>query len=315
LAAFADDDEDLFTGTTPAKIPLDVQRFTVAVKRALESGEIKNLFGLADRDGMTGTAWVIFRAQLPELAPDQPLKVKRIELVAGVGDDAAEFKSGTVLCKRAAPATHLVSFTVETAAGELRQYELPAGKVADPINNNVETWRLLPGIPQLPVDSTLRLEEARTQASARPTLYTLGELAYLQAALGHRAEAEKTTAELEEMNKKRPTSYSETQLGWIFFNLGDLPKSLAHFKDASDLAVGEGGRNYFAEYGYAVALYLHGDTGDAVKHFDHAAGLGYILADRTSLEEYLKNSAPREREAGLALQQLWLRTSVPPNLK
>jgi tetratricopeptide (TPR) repeat protein len=315
LVPFAVAEEELFTGTAPEKVPPDVQRFLTAVKKALENGEPPDVLKLAYNQGMSGAAWVVFRGQLPVYSKEKPLKVKRIELIEGAGDDAVQFKIGPMLYKRALPATHLVSFTIETSTGELARFEVPSAKVAD-ADNNSEYWRLLPAMPQLPANSTLRLEEAKARAEAQPAqAYSWVEVTYLHGVLGHRDEVEKGAAHLAELTKKKPMAYVESQLGWTYLNLGDIAKALEHFKAGYEIATAEGGRYWNAEYAYAAGLFANGQTGDAVKHFDHAAGLGTILTERKSLEEWLKNETARERELVLGLQGAWLRTAVPKQIR
>jgi tetratricopeptide (TPR) repeat protein len=310
-SAFAAED-DLFTGAPPEKVPADVQRFLTAVKKALEYGEPADVMKLAHNQGMTGTAWMIFRDQLPSYSKEKPLKVKRIEMMAGAGDDAAQFKAGSVVYKRAVPATHMVSFTVETSTGQLAQFELPSAKVANANNNNVENWRLLPAMPQLPADSTIRLEAAKARVEAEPaTPQGWSELAYLHGVLGHREEVEKCVAQLAELTRKKPLPYVEVQLGWTYLHLGELPKALEHFKKGHDLAAAGGGRYWLAEYAYAAGLFANGQTGEAVKHFDRAAGTGTVLTDRKAIEEWLKNEPARERELALGLFSAWARTTAP----
>jgi hypothetical protein len=315
VVSFAVADDDLFTGNAPEAVPAEVQRFLNAVKRAMETGEPNDVLKLAHNERMTGTAWVVFRAQLPVYSKEKPLKVKRIELVPGAGDEAVQFKIGPVLYKRAQPATHMVSVTVETSTGELATMEIPSAKAVDPINNS-EAWRLMPGIPQLPAESTLRLEEAKARVEAQPDVaYSWSELTYLYGVLGNRAEVEKGAARLAELTKNKRTVYVESQLGWAFFHLGELPKAMEHFKAGHEIAAAEGGRYWAAQYAYAAGLYASGQTGEAVKHFDQAARVGTVLTDRKLMEEWLKNESPRERDLGLALHGLWLRSAVPRQVK
>jgi hypothetical protein len=308
-------DEDLFTGVEPDKVPADVQRFLTAVKKAVEGGDTADILRLAHNQDMTGAGWVVFRAQLPVLSKEKPVKVKRIEMLPGAGEDALQFKLGAVTYKRAVPATHLIAVTTESVVGELARFELPAAKVAD-ANANSEYWRLLPAAPQLPADSTVRIEEAKARVEAQPDqAYSWVELTYLHGVLGHRVEVEKGAARLAELTKNKPVTYIEVQLGWTFLNLGDLPKALEHFKTGYELAAADGGRYWNAEYAYAAGLYANGQMAEAVKHFDRAAGMGTVLTERKSIEEWLKNDTPREREIVLGLHGVWARTAAPRQVK
>lgn len=315
VASLAAANDDLFTGNAPEAVPADVQRFLNSVKRAMETGEPNDILRLAHNERMTGAAWVVFRAQFPVYSKEKPLKVKRIELVPGVGDEAAQFKIGPMLYKRAQPATHVVSIAAETSTGELATMEIPSAKAVDPVNNS-ESWKLMPGIPQLPAESTLRLEEAKARVEAQPdAAYGWSELTYLHGVLGHRAEVERGAARVAELTKKKRSVAVELPVGWAFFHLGDMAKALEYFRSAHELAVAEGGRSWTAQYAYAVGLHANGQTGDAVAHFDQAGRVGTVLTDRKLMEEWLKNEPPRERDLGLALHSLWLRTAVPRQLK
>jgi hypothetical protein len=66
--------------------------------------------------------------------------------------------------------------------------------VAD-ANANSEYWRLLPAAPQLPADSTVRIEEAKARVEAQPDQALLvGGTHLLARVLGHRVEVEKGAA-------------------------------------------------------------------------------------------------------------------------
>lgn len=309
-------EEDLFTGAPPEKIPVETQRFVSSIKRALELGDPNEVFKLAYNQGMTGTGWVVYRAQLPVLSKEKPPLVKRIEINPASYEDPSQFKIGAVLYKRAVPPTHAVAVTIESSTGERSQFELPAAKVADANNNNVEIWRLLPAIPQLPPDSTARMEEAKVRVEAQPEMaHAWVEMAYLHGVLGNREELEKSAAKVVEFSRKNPSPYIETQLGWAYFNAGDLPKALSHFKSGYDLSAADGGRYWTSQYAYAVGLFADGKVAEAVGHFDKAAGLGPVLTDKKSIEEWTVPTTQKEREATQGLFNAWSRTTVPRVLK